>query len=119
MSTNIQETHDKLRELDRVTAPAPWGITYSGCLETIDGGGMVIKDAEGGTVAEADVDFGHHWFFIDDTLPLMTELRNAVPALLTEIDRLSNELRVAEAMLGRVATSHPEVYLASLGGDEK
>lgn len=40
-------------------------------------------------------------------------------ALLAEIDRLSNELRVAAAMLGMVATSHPEVYLAALGGDKE
>ena len=119
MKTDIQENIDRLRELDRVIAPAPWGSTYSGCLETIDYGGMVIKDAEGGTVAEADVDFGHHWFFIDGALPLMVDLRNALPSLLTEIDRLTTRLSIAEARLGRVASNHPGAYLEALYGDEE
>ena len=119
MISAIQETIDRLRELDQKASPAPWSITYSDSLETTDDGGMVIGDAEGEVIAEADVGLWSHSFFIDDALPLMVKLRNALPVLLTEIERLTTRLSIAEACLGRVADNHPDAYLAALGGDER
>lgn len=40
-------------------------------------------------------------------------------ALLAEINRLNTRLATAEGRLGRVAASHPDAYLAALGGDEE
>lgn len=117
--SDIQETIDRLRELNQTASPAPWDITHSNSLETSDDGGKIIGDAEGGVIAEADVDLWSHSFFIDDALPLMVKLRNALPALLAEIDRLTTRLSIAEARLGRVAANHPEAYLAALQGDKE
>ena len=106
----------RLRELDAKASPAPWEITHSRHLETMEGVGLVIEDSEGGTVAEADSDFGHHSLFIDDALPLMVELRNALPILLTEIERLTAE---NTQLLDTVAEAWDEGYLdkeAEAGG---
>lgn len=118
MKIDIQETINHLRELDQNASPAPWEVWGAG-----EGGNTSIEHPMGDVLERGERGTGHMreditWVREADA-DIIVEARNAIPALLTEIDRLSNELRVAEAKLGRVAFSHPEVYLASLGGDEE
>ena len=116
MKTTIQETINQLREIDRVTAPAPWVDTINEYDPELP---CLLLDANGGQVAEGEADWDTYYSNLDNTVGLLTELRNALPALLTEIDRLTTRLSIAEARLGRVAANHPDAYLAALGGDEK
>ena len=88
MSTEIQETIARLRELDRVTAPAPWRDTTD---ENNPDMPCLLLDSNGGLVAEGEDDWGSHWFHIDNMVPLLIELRNTLPDLLSEIDRLTAE----------------------------
>lgn len=113
MSTNIQETIDRLRELDQKASPTPW---IEATDETNPEMPCLLLDSNGGLVAEGEDDWASHWFYIDKMVPLLTELRNALPVLLTEIDRLNNHLSIANARLGRVAASYPEAYEAALEG---
>ena len=118
MSTTIQETVNRLRELDKEASPAPWEAW--GCGED---GQTSIEHPMGDVLERGERGYGHMreditWLREADA-DLITETRNALPALLAEIERLGTRLSIAEARLGRVAASHPEVYLASLGGVEE
>lgn len=110
MTTNIQETLDHLRELDRVTAPAPWWINPTDSLrygilsEGIDYTALVIDAYCGGERIDRDT----------PDLKIIVEARNAIPKLIAEIERLSTNLSIANARLGRVASNHPDAYLDSL-----
>lgn len=86
--SDIQETINRLRELDRVTAPAPWRDTTDENNPDIP---CLLLDSNGGLVAEGEDGWASHWFHIDNMIPLLTELRNALPDLLTEIERLTAE----------------------------
>lgn len=116
MST-IEETIAKLRELDRYASPAPWEAWGFGKDEQTSIGhpmGDVLERGERG--------YGHMreditWLREADA-DLITETRNALPALLAEIDRITTRLSIAESRLGRVAASHPDAYLAALEGGE-
>ena len=88
MSTEIQETIARLRELDQKASPAPW---IEATDETNPDMPCLLLDANGGLVAEGEDEWASHWFYIDKMVPLLTELRNSLPALLTEIDRLTTE----------------------------
>lgn len=115
---DIQETINRLRELDRVASPAPWEAWGFGEDEQTS-----IEHPMGDVLERGERGYGHMrediaWFREADA-DLITETRNALPALLAEIDRLTTRLSIAEARLGRVATNHPEVYLAALEGDEE
>ncbi|WP_237205750.1 hypothetical protein [Rothia nasimurium] len=48
---------------------------------------------------------------------LITEARNALPALLEHIDRLTQRLEIYEARLARINRAHPEMYEEALGGE--
>lgn len=118
MKTYIQETINRLRELDRVASPAPWEAW--GCGENMQ---TSIEHPMGDVLERGERGHGHMreditWLRESDA-DLITETRNALPVLLTEIDRLTTRLSIAEARLGRVAASHPEAYLTALGGGKE
>ena len=118
MKTTIQETIDRLRELDRTASPAPWEAW--GCGENRQ---TSIEHPMGDVLERGERGYGHMredttWLREADA-DLITETRNALPALLAEIDRLTTRLSIAEARLGRVAFNHPGAYLAALCGDEE
>ena len=118
---DIQETIEKLRELERVASPAPWvprtGYTAGGLVSLDISAAMQASPVlmrvwadltQSGREAEPQNDF-----------TLIIEARNSLPVLLAEIDRLTTCLDISEARLGRVAANHPEAYLAALEGDEE
>ena len=105
MSTNTQETINRLRELDRVTAPAPWAETINEENPDIP---CLLLDANGGQVAEGEADWEGFWPNLDNTVGLLTELRNALPILLAEIDRLTAE---NTQLLDTVAEAWDEGYM--------
>ena len=86
MSTEIQETINRLRELDRTASPAPWvftGTKRTG-YDTMEPGDLLEGNGLG-LIPE-----------IERVCPpvdaeLIAEARNAIPALLTEIERLTAE----------------------------
>lgn len=114
MST-IEETIDRLRELDQTASPAPWRV---GTTKSWDHGIL----CEYGEKVEVVIDTLWEGEPLDDNSPdlqIITETRNSLPDLLAEIERLGTRLAIAEARLGRVAAKHPEAYLAALEGDEE
>ena len=118
MKTAIQETIDRLRELDHKASPAPWEAW--GCGEN---GQTFIEHPMGDVLERGERGYGYMreditWLREADA-DLITETRNALPVLLAEIDRLTTHLSIAEARLGRVASSHPEAYLTALGGGKE
>ena len=87
MKTYIQETINRLRELDRYASPAPWQVG-----ETESGGHAILCEY----VASVEVVIDTLWEGepMDDSSPdleIITEARNAAPALLAEIERLADE----------------------------
>ena len=110
VNTNIQETLDRLRELDQKASPAPWWVNDTECLhygilsEDIDYTALVIDAYCGGERIDRDT----------PDLKIIVEARNAIPKLIAEIERRSTNLSIANARLGRVASNHPDAYLDSL-----
>lgn len=116
--TEIQETIAYMRELDKTASPAPWAPQggFISCGQT----SLDITDDK------QDFPFMRLWARTadgdrevnpQDDFALIVEARNALPVLLTEIDRLTTRLSISEARLGRVAANHPEAYAAALEGD--
>lgn len=102
MSTTIQETINRLRELDRYASPAPWQVG-----ETESGGHAILCEY----VASIEVVIDTLWEGepMDDSSPdleIITETRNALPGLLTEIDRLSAENQALTAELTKATRAH-------------
>ena len=86
MSTNIQETIDRLRKLGQKARPAPWSYL------------ILPADIYTNTQDSVLVDGAGCWFatnaedaFTRNDFDFMLEARNAIPALLAEIDRLKAE----------------------------
>lgn len=114
---DIQETIARLRELDRTASPAPWWVSDSDAKPWHHG---IL--CEYGESPEVVIDAYWDGARIDDNSPdlhLIAEARNAVPVLLTEIDRLTARLSISEARLSRVAANHPDAYLAASEGDKE
>lgn len=90
MSTKIQETINRLRELDQKASPAPWEAW--GCGEDKQ---TSIEHPMGDVLERSERGSGHMreditWLREDDA-NLIIETRNAIPTLLAEIDRLTAE----------------------------
>ena len=88
--SDIQETINRLRELDQEASPAPWEAWGFGEDEQTS-----IEHPMGDVLERGERGYGHMredttWFREADA-DLITETRNALPALLTEIDRLTAE----------------------------
>lgn len=116
MKTDIQETIDRLRELDRTASPVPWSYNPW----SANSSGEVTQNITYGWGEDEEILIGEvSYLLTEHDAEMIAESRNAIPALLTEIDRLTTRLSIAEARLGRVAANHPDAYLAALGGDEK
>ena len=96
--SDIQETINRLRELDRKASPAPWSIVKYGGYEYY---GETPHEIDSIKSAEEDVakQLGCH--ACDDGLysdrienfEYIVQARNAIPALLAEIERLAEENR--------------------------
>lgn len=85
--TDIQETINRLRELDRTASPAPWWVASS--AESYNP--IVCEDGET-TSGVLDACYAGERLSSDDPdLQIITETRNALPVLLAEIDRLTAE----------------------------
>lgn len=88
MSTNLQETISHLRELDQKASPAPWVFTGT-------------KRTGYGTVEPGDLLEGNGLELIPEIervcppvdAELIAQARNAIPALLAEIEKLTAENR--------------------------
>ena len=118
MISDTQETIERLRELNQTASPAPWEAWGFGEDEQTS-----IEHPMGDVLERGERGYGHMreditWLREADA-DLITETRNALHDLLAEIDRLGTRLSIAEARLGRVATSHPEAYLTALGGGKE
>ena len=103
MSTNIQETVDRLRELDRYASPAPWSYLilpvdlHTGIQDSVllDGAGLEFSTNAEDAFTRNDFD-------------VILEARNAIPALLAEIERLTAE---NTQLLDTVAEAWDEGYM--------
>lgn len=84
MSTKFQEAIDRLRELDLVTAPAPWDVTPYGPDK--DTACWIVKDCEESTICSRISNHSPQANF-----EFIKESRNAIPLLLKEIERLTTE----------------------------
>ena len=85
--SDIQETINRLRELDRTASPAPWWVGSS--AESYNA--IVCED---GATTSGVLDacyVGERLSSNDPDLQIITETRNALPALLAEIERLAEE----------------------------
>ena len=112
MSTTIQETIARLRELDQEASPAPWWVGSS--AESYNA--IVCEDGET-TSGVLDACYaGERLSSNDPDLQIVTETRNAIPSLLAEIDRLTAE---NTQLLDTVAEAWDEGYMdkeAEAGG---
>lgn len=117
---DIQDTIARLRELDRVASPAPWS-SQRGFISAGQASLDITNDKQGFPLMRlwADMTKEDREVNPQDDFTLITETRNALPDLLTEINRLNTRLSTAEGRLGRVAANHPDAYLAALEGDKE
>lgn len=93
--TNIQETIARLRELDQVASPAPWWVGSS--AESYNA--IVCEDGETTSGVLDACYVGERLSSNDPDLQIITETRNAIPALLAEIDRLTAENQHLTALM--------------------
>lgn len=88
MSTNIQETINRLRKLDRTASPAPWHwaeVDFPEDYSTTETGFEMLAGRNAKRIIPPLKDSE-----IDHDAILLTTARNAIPALLAEIDRLQS-----------------------------
>lgn len=98
------ELHDQLRELHEQARPAPWYFNIFGDRAEIvdDEGYLVLEMGRPGT----------------RNGNLVAEARNALPALLAEIERLQERERILSARLARVNEIAPITYQLALSAGQ-
>ena len=88
MSTNIQETINHLRELDRTASPAPWSYNPW----SANSSGEVTQNITYGWGEDEEILIGEvSYLLIESDAEKIAESRNAIPLLLKEIERLTTE----------------------------
>lgn len=107
MTTDIQETINRLRELDRAARPAPWA-PQGGFISCGQASLDITNDKQGFPLMRlwADMTKGDREVNPQDDFVLIIEARNALPALLTEIDRLTAENQTLTAELAKSTGAH-------------
>ncbi|GAA1046072.1 hypothetical protein [Rothia amarae] len=112
MTENIDDLIDRLRELDQSASPAPWHIepyenmVVTGDDETGEEIGATYYGRKRSKKQRANRE-------------MLTDARNAVPALLAEIERLYAELETArEEAWEACADKAYELYLSEEQRDE-
>ena len=92
MTTNIQETINRLRELDRTASPAPWS-SQGGFISAGQASLDITNDKQSFPLMRlwADMTKGDREVNPQDDFALIIETRNALPELIAEIDRLTAE----------------------------
>ena len=118
MKTNIQETINHLRELDRAASPAPWRTVFS--TQIYAGEEEVFEvDTSYDEICEwveCSDECGCAGYARKPDIDLLVATRNSLPILLTEIERLTAE---NTQLLDTVAEAWAEGYLdkeAEAGG---
>lgn len=105
MSTTIQETIARLRELDQQASPAPWSYNPW----SANSNGEVTQNITYGWGEEEEILIGEvSYLLIESDAEMIAESRNAIPVLLAEIDRLTPE---NTQLLDTVAEAWDEGYL--------
>lgn len=103
MTTNIQETINRLRELDKNASPAPWSVVrYSGLeyygekplqVDSIRSASEIVAEQLGCHACDEGLQSDRI-----ENFEYIVEARNAIPVLLAEIERLTAENRnISEA----------------------
>ena len=88
MSTNIQGTINRLRELDQNASPAPWNYNPW----SADSNGGITQNITSGWGEEEEILLGEVSFLLTEhDAEMIAESRNAIPELLAEIERLTAE----------------------------
>lgn len=95
MKIDIQETINRLRELDKNASPAPW--KYAVIHLTDEDSYSQLEEARGEHILD---NWGTSQLSYED-IDIIIEARNAIPVLLTEIERLKAEnKKLSEAWEG-------------------
>lgn len=98
MTEYTQELHDRLRELDQKASPAPWSYNPW----SADSSGEATQNITCGWGEDEEILIGEASFLLNEPdSEMIAESRNAIPALLAEIERLQAEVKKSELAYGR------------------
>ena len=87
MKIDIQETINRLRELDKHASPVPWGVgSFSEGYNAV-----LCEDGDNIRWVIDGCYMGEHLSNDDPDLEIIVEARNVLPALLDEIERLTTQ----------------------------
>lgn len=100
-----QELHDLLKDLHTAASPAPWTVDPNDNQRYLDADGNEVIDP-----------YAAHIFEIDTETSV--QARNALPALLAEIERLQERERILGARLARVNEIAPVTYQLALSAGQ-
>ena len=87
MTTTIQETINRLRELDQKASPAPWSYNPW----SANSSGEVTQNITYGWGEEEEILIGEvSYLLTEHDAEMIAESRNSLPSLLAEIERLQS-----------------------------